>query len=128
MQPLETNQRTLTWLYAFPSNEGATKWEKISYFMVTASVIVAHFCAMISGGFFIAKFVSIDLEVAIYSLFHTIAFSNMFYKSIITVLLRHKLQGIFKSLSKIYNESKINILTFYCDFILLPLNCLQKYI
>lgn len=108
MIPLETNQLMLMWLYAFPPDENATKWKKVAYSMFTASVIGVNFLCVTSNGFFIAKFVSSNLEEALFALSHVIVFFNSFYQSVVTVILRHKLQEIFKSLSKIYDESKNN--------------------
>lgn len=106
MRPLETNQLLLTWLYAFPPDESSIKWKRIVHFVFSSGVLIAHFLSVMAGGTFIFKFVSIDLEEAIFALFHTIAACNMFYQSIVIVLLRHKFTAIFKDLSTIYDKSK----------------------
>lgn len=112
MKPLQTTQLLLKWLYAFPSDKSAGKSMKFAYFIFASSVIVVHFLAMVAGGIFISKLISIDLEQALFALFHTLCSFNMLYQSIATVLLRHKLAAIFKSWTKIYDESKIKTLSF----------------
>lgn len=110
MTPLATNQLFLKWMYAFPSDESASILKKILYFVFPLSLIMAHFGAVAAGGCYMLKFLSVDLEEAIYALYHTICFLNMLYQSIAIVFLRGKLITIFKSLTIIYNESKNNIL------------------
>lgn len=106
MIPLETSQLLLKWLYAFPSDDLAPKWKRIAYFMFASIVIFVLVLAVISGSFYIFEFILIDVEGAIFALFHTLGLFNMLYQSIMIVVLRNKLNEIFKSLSKIYNESK----------------------
>lgn len=117
MKPLETNQLILMWLFAFPSDETASRWKKFAYFMFTAGVIITHFLALVAGGIFIFQFISVDMREVLYALFHTIGSFNMLYQSTVTVLLRRKLTAIFEGLSKIYNESKSpNVEFFRCIF------------
>lgn len=110
MNPLKTNQLILTWFGASPSHESLSKWIRIARCMFTLSVIIANFLSVFAGVLFILKFISINLEEAIFALFHTIAYSNMLYQSVMIVVLRRKLTTIFEHLSKIYDKSKESML------------------
>lgn len=118
MIPLETNQIILMWLYAFPSDKAANKWKKCAYFVCASSFIITHSSSLIAGGLFAYKFISVDLELVLFALFHTIGSFNMVYQSGATVALRHKLSAIFKTLTKIYNKSKRKILVLSSSAIL----------
>lgn len=109
MRPLETNKSILKWLSISPSVETADKWHRIAYFMLSISIFVAHFLAVTAGGLRISKFVSINLEEAILSLYNTIASFTTLYQSIVIIFLRHKFDAIFNTLSNIYDESKKRI-------------------
>lgn len=113
MIPLARIQLILVWLYAFPPDGLATRRKKIAYFLFAASVIVALFFAVTSSGLFIFNNFSINLEETIFAFSHAIACSNMLYQSTAIVILRHKLTTIFKSLAKIYEESKNKLFYFY---------------
>lgn len=106
MIPLETNQLLLMWLYAFPVDESASQRKKIAYLLVSIAVAAVNFSNLLAGTLFVVKYISVDIEMAIFALFHTIPAFNMFYQCVVIVLLRHRLTEIFKSLSNIYNESK----------------------
>lgn len=114
MIPLETNQLILTWFYAFSSDEADTKLRKILRLIFSLNVTVTHFLTMAAGGLFISKFISTNLEEAIFALFHTIAFFNMLYQCICIIILRREFTEMMKSLAKIYNESENKILIIYC--------------
>lgn len=111
MLPLKTNQLMLDWLYAFPPNTFASKSKKIVYFAFASSVVITHCSSFIGGALFFWKSLSIDLNLALFALFHTIGSISMLSECITIILLRRKLTAIFKGLSRIYDESKIKILT-----------------
>lgn len=106
MIPLETNQVILVWLYAFPPDELASRRKKIAYFLFALAIMAANFSNLTAGLLFTFKFISIDIEKAVFALFHTIPALNMLYQCVVIVLMRRKLIAIFTSLTKIYNESK----------------------
>lgn len=107
MKPLETNQRVLMWLYAFPPDNSDGKWRKIAYFTFTICVIAVHAMSVAASSTFIYRNISISLEETLFSLFHNFSASGMLYQSIVTVILRHNLNAIFKGLSTIYDQSEL---------------------
>lgn len=109
MKPLQLNRRVLTWLCGVPANELDTKKEKVQYIAFTLIVIMINSIAVISGATFIYRHISLDFELTLYSLYHTIGHFQVLYQSIATVLLRHKLDAIIQSLSTIYEKSMKNI-------------------
>lgn len=106
MKPLETNERVLIWLCAFPIDKSTSKWEKCIYIIFTLCVIMTHLLSLIFSSVFIHQNVSINLEETLFSLFHTFSSASMLYQSIATVFLCHKLAAIFKTLANIYDASK----------------------
>lgn len=106
MKPLKTSQRVLVWFCGHPPNESARKWEKIVYIIFTLNVIICHFLSVVAGATFINRNVSVNLEETLFSLFHTVAFINTLYQSVVIVILCRELAAIFGGLSTIYKESK----------------------
>lgn len=105
MKPLEMNQRVLMWLCGFPSYKSAGKWKKIAYIAFTFGIIATHFVSLLTGGTFIYKNKSNDVEEVLYSMIHTLGSANMLYESIVTIFLCRALAEIFEELTTIYNES-----------------------
>lgn len=106
MTPLEVNQRVLTWICGLPTQEYEDNGKKIVYIILTLNVMIAHLLSVVAGSVFIYKNISISLEDALFSLFHTLSSGSMLYQSIVTVFLCRELASIFDGLSKIYKESK----------------------
>lgn len=105
MTPLETNRRVLTWLCGLPPHD-VEKQKKIAYIVFTLSIIFGHLLSVVAGSVFIYRNISVSLEDALFSLFHTLSSGSMLYQSIVTVFLCGELASIFKGLSGIYAESK----------------------
>lgn len=106
MKQLETVQRVLMWLSGLPPEKSTSKWMKIAYIMTTVSVISIDLMAIMCSTVFIYRNVNVDLETALFSLFHNVSSCSVFYEVIAMILLRYKLMRIFEGLAKIYEESK----------------------
>lgn len=102
MKPLETSQQVLIWLSGLKAQN--TDGKRIVYIIFTIGAITASIIATVISIVFIYRNMSTQLEETLFCLFHTFGSSNTLYQLIVTVLLRHKLTGIFKNLSNIYNE------------------------
>lgn len=109
MEPLLINRRVLTCLCVYPIDESAYKWQKFACIIFTLFILFVHICAVLSGGTFFFKFLTMDLEQAIYSIFHVSGNTCMTYLTIASFLLRHQITLIFEKLSTIYDTSKILI-------------------
>lgn len=106
MKPLETSQRVMKWLYAFPKDEYASPSKRIAYFAFASIIFISSILSVTASTVFILKNLSINLEDTLFSLFHNIGALVTVYQSIATILLRHKLMAIFNDLLKIYDQSK----------------------
>lgn len=107
MSILLTNQRVLRWLFVYSVvDETITKRVKFVHGITTFGILVAHFCAVSAGISFFIKFVTIDLERSLFSLFNILGDISVTYISIFLLLKRRKIVVVFKKMSDIYEASK----------------------
>lgn len=109
MQALATTQRLLTWLFICPFSKTTSTPKKIVYFLFTAIVCVANLCNFAANLAFTWKFISIDLEGALFSFMGGCCGISNVYIMIIAFKLRHKINNIFKKLNLIYRNRKCEI-------------------
>lgn len=112
MKPLQKCQRMLMWLKAFPTDESVSYRNKVTYIVVTLSVIMGHILSVASSSLSIYQTMSVDLEATLFALFHTITSTSMIYQSIVSILLCHDLATIFVELSTIYKKRKYKMCIF----------------
>lgn len=109
MKVLSTNQRVLKCFFVIPNDEQISNFEKCFYALITLIILLAHFCAVTTGMKFFLKFILIDLEKAFYSLFNICGDIGVTYISLFLLVQRKKIVSIFKKISDIYEERKINL-------------------
>lgn len=102
MKPMETNQKMLTMLSVLPSDRATGKWKRVLNIIFPAAVLIAHLCAIVASALFFEKFVSEDLDRAIFAILQIGGHLNMVYMLVIALILRHRINGIFGSLTAIY--------------------------
>lgn len=101
------NQRVLTWLCVFPLDEVATMKENMTCIAFSIGVILTIFSGMTGSIVFFLKFVSTDLEESLYALFQIAALISTINAIVVVILLRHRIPGMFKNLTGIYEECKL---------------------
>lgn len=106
MQPLKTAQRVLTWLCVYPADESASKWMKLAYLICYLSVLLGNFGNLTAGAAYFVKYLSIDLEKALYAFSQMGALLTSAYIIVTLLLLRHRIVVVFDGLAKIYAECK----------------------
>lgn len=107
MEPSATNRRCLTWLYICPTDEFASRWQKLVHFTFAVTVLTAIICGATGCLVFCWKFISIDLGRSVFAFMFAAAEFTVVYMAFVgTILLRHKIGAIFHGLSAIYNDSK----------------------
>lgn len=61
---------------------------------------------ILSSAFFILKYLSIDLELALYALYQITSTGTVLYASVIVFFSRHRIPVIFNNLANIYLSSE----------------------
>lgn len=108
MKPLAMNQRMLALLCVLPIDEAATIKEKLACFLFSSVAIFTIYTSLTSSAVFFVKFVSIDLEESLYSLFQVASIFATANAIGIAALMRHRIPPMFANLTKIYDERKFN--------------------
>lgn len=106
MKPLETNQRVLRWFCILPSHEPASKWQKIVYITLTPTTIIAMVSIVTASAFFLLKYISIDLEMALYALFQISTCGSLLYACVVVFYSKHRIPIVFDHLADIYHSSE----------------------
>lgn len=106
MKPLTTYKRLLIWFCGCFPDENISKWQKLTHAIFTVTVfMVIIFAISISVAFFY-KFVSIDLESSLYTIFQISSMSSVGYLIVFLYISRQRITKVLDDLTKIYDESK----------------------
>lgn len=106
MEPLLTTKWVLTWLSVYPATESTSKFKKMAYTMFTVADYVGHLCGVFSHFAYFLKYLSTNLEDAIFAFMGAITFIGLIYIMAMLSLQRHQISDIFRKLSKIYRLRK----------------------
>lgn len=109
IKPMETCQRSLTYVNVCPADENTSKWKKVFYKIFALIIFTFISLGLFGSVAHFLKFISSDPEKslsAVYQIFAMLCFIN---SMIVTFFARRKLLAMFKSLGKINaNSKKIN--------------------
>lgn len=106
MIPLKANRRVLTWFSVYPPDKNATKWNRYAYITFTAVALAVQLCSFASDTVVFFKFLSTDVEIVLMALLQFFANGAMAYSIATMLILRHKINAIFESLSEIHKMCK----------------------
>lgn len=106
MKPLAKYQRVLTWLCLLPAEEGTGRRQKVVYFLFSVNMFATIFVCALSNILYFLKFVSNDLESALFPLYIFIGCFGLIYMLISAILFRPQMSVLFEKLLKIYDASK----------------------
>lgn len=112
MKPLATNRRVLAWLRVLPYENSSTKLSLL-HSILYAILVVFLAIGFPAAALFFLKFVKNNLVESLYAIFQIIVYFPLVNGTIIVLLKRQKVLGIFQSLMEIYNESKLFIFDYY---------------
>lgn len=107
MRPLVTPNRILKWFYLYDVEE-TTYWERVAYMIFNYYTIISNAAAFISGFCFFLKFVSFDLEEALFSVFPAIGYFCLTYTFIAVFCHKRKVASIIQQLTDFYDARKKN--------------------
>lgn len=105
MNPLQTNQRVLRLFFVF-SDKKINKSERLSYALTTLIILIAHLCAVLSAMCYFFKFMMIDFERSLSSLYNIFGSINVTYIAVVLLIQRRPIVAIFNKISEIYKKSK----------------------
>lgn len=107
MEPLATNRRCLIWITTCPPDKSTSRCQKIGYSIFTLAIFVVLLFGFTANSTFRWKFGSIDVGRSMFAVMFAVAEFCIIYMALVGMLLmRHKIGGIFDSLSAIYKASK----------------------
>lgn len=101
MEPLESTRRALIWLCVI-SDGASSIWKKMANIAFTILLLLFFVTGFITSTIFFLKFVSIDLEEALYALFQIAGTTDGLYITTVGYLIRRKINRAMESLRKIY--------------------------
>lgn len=107
MKPLAASSRMLIWFCVFSANKISTSnliW-KILHNIFTVAVFIGNICTLTTSTTFFVKFISLDLEQALYSLFQIVGSASILYLMVVTFFQKQKINILFEHLSAIYDKS-----------------------
>lgn len=108
MQPLATIRRVMTWLSMCPPDESSTERQRKAYVVHTLAILFFCVISFIASLTFCLKYVLVDFDGSTFAFMVAIIEFGVVYFMIAAILMRHQIQGIFSSLSTIYNRSKFD--------------------
>lgn len=103
MLPLKTSRHVLTWFCVYPPDESCNKWKYVAF---TAIALTIHLCSTTSDGIVFVAYISTDLEKSLMGLLQLFGNASMAYSIVTMLILQHKINHIFKSLTEIYEFRK----------------------
>lgn len=107
MEPLATNRQCLIWLCICPADESTDRWRKVAHIICATSALTAIFSGFVSSVVCAWKFISIDVGRTMFAFtFLSGEIATLYMALIAMLLLRHKIDEIFKKLSMIYETRK----------------------
>lgn len=105
VRPLITGQKVLTWFCVYPIGN-KTENRKLFYFLFSFLFLISLICAVAMSAVFFFRYISVDLEECLHSLFQIAAGMSGCYMIIVAFFMRFKFKRMFENLEKIYEESK----------------------
>lgn len=112
MRPLNLNYQLWWWLCVCPpqDKEKESFWIKFRNIFFSLVIIASLIIMFISGAIFFRDHFFVNLEIALYSLLHTLSTSTQFYSFVVAYILRKKVTEIFSIYQEIFNRCKLRIL------------------
>ncbi|XP_055307926.1 odorant receptor 85c-like [Sitodiplosis mosellana] len=105
MVPLATSRLMLTWHCVCPAGDSTNEWLKLAHVPFISLILIAQWSAVASSFAFFMKFISTDLETALYAVFQMAAFSPAVYSIFVTLLLRRDINDLLDQLSQFYRDA-----------------------
>lgn len=106
MQPLEMNRRVLRWFCLYPANDDADRGMKLFYVMNAVVHIMVSLAGISASAVFFWKWVSIDIELALYAFWQIVLHVMLTYAFTVLLFSRSKIKWTFETLFTIYDTSK----------------------
>lgn len=101
------NKRALMWIYLYPCEKNAGKWNEFKCIICLAVVILSQVIGFILSTNFFLEFCAVDLERALYGVFQIASLADSIYTIFILLSIRRKVYIMFRNLTKIYTASKL---------------------
>lgn len=104
MIALGENRRVFTLLGMCPVNEGNNHSLKYYRFISIATFYVVQVSMLLSSTIFFVKYVSSDLENALYAFFQSVGMFSSIYAMTLGIILNQKIYEIFKNYEQFYGK------------------------
>lgn len=109
--PLKTTRKVLTWICVHPVDEAVSNRTKMGYAFFSITLFIINMNGLVASAAYLLKFISTDLESALYSAFQVDTLTATAYSNIVVLVSRSKFVAIFDELDNIFgaSNSKIHI-------------------
>lgn len=107
MDVLATSKQVLSWLSLYVADGDIDKRKAISYICVSFMTLISNASLVLCSALYISKYISNDLEEALYACGQLIAFLSSTYMLLIAFILRKKITAIINELAAIYETCKL---------------------
>lgn len=107
MEAFSTHQRLFKLLYIFPIAHDTALWKKMLIPIFGIIVPLCEVLGLLTSIAFVVKFISIDLEGSVKTVFQIAAYTNVMYVMLIAFLKRKQMLELIKTFQHIYDASKL---------------------
>lgn len=104
MKPIERIREIFTWLCLKSFDETITFGWKALYTLCGSTVFLSNVYALITSVGFFLKFLSVDVEECLFTLFQIFGYLGVIYATVAIFLQRDKITKIFQTLTDIYKQ------------------------
>lgn len=108
MQPLQTTRKAMMWILMCPTDESSRPWQKkayVAYFIYGMCMTMACFWGCLE---YFLRYWSTDFEGSVYAVMCFVGGFSMVYFMIAAAVMREKVGYMFKILSEICENRKLN--------------------
>lgn len=105
--PLQTLQEAFRWMCICPPLESTSKRDKRAHIIFRRLIVYSYYFGVFIHFAYISEYGSSDLAGCVFAFMAMLANASTAYTFTAIHLSRHKIQGIFEELSKIYDARKL---------------------
>lgn len=109
MKPLKFHQQMMKWMFICADNEIAGKYKKSLFAIIGVTIFLSQIIAVTGSLAYFIKFLSIDIELALYTTFQITTCGSAAYVFALAFFSRYKIKAVFNNLTEIFDECKYSI-------------------
>lgn len=107
MKAFATHQRLFKLMCIWPLADDSSLWKKILITVLGVTVVLSEVLGLLASLVFVAKYVTIDLEGSVKTVFQIAAYINTTYVMFIAFSRRQRIIKLIKKFQRIYDASRL---------------------